>query len=267
MGKSAESRLRFTGLPALGAMASEGGGDSSDGSVEGDVGDRVPERLISVRPVKGSRPALWHLTFTDGTDAWVHPEKVPEGGTLFQRYTEALDHADALELGKLQARFERRRVDRRAAATKEPTAIASQLPPARAPRLKGVCRTCAGHMFAGLGFFRPEQSLITYLMYYHTLLWVVCRAPGEEHIPIVHRLSFVLLSMVFNLLVVVLFTATDVSLISSHCPDKHACSDFEIATWNAAEVLLVALIDTAFWPILKAGQLAWLGKSRVGSPG
>ena len=52
-------------------------------------------------------------------------------------------------------------------------------------------RVCLGHLFASVGFYKPEASLFSYLMYYHTLMWVVCRAPGEEHIPIMHRLGFV----------------------------------------------------------------------------
>ena len=66
---------------------------------------------------------------------------------------------------------------------------------------RSVCQACAGRSLAAFGCYRPEESMLTYLMYYHTLFWVVCRAPGEEHIPVVHRLFFVLLSMCFNLLV------------------------------------------------------------------
>ena len=45
--------------------------------------------------------------------------------------------------------------------------------------------------------------------------------------------------MAFNLLVVVLFTATDMSLVSIHCADNshtQPCSDFALAAWEGAEV-------------------------------
>ena len=107
-------------------------------------------------------------------------------------------------------------------------------------RPHGACRTCLGHMFASIGYYAPNVPLFSYLMYYHTLLWIGCRAPGEEHIPIMHRLGFVLLSLVFNLLVVVLFTATDCSLISLNCPPEAGCSPFALRAWGAAEVLPTA---------------------------
>ena len=60
------------------------------------------------------------------------------------------------------------------------------------PTPKGAeCHACVGNVLASVGFYQPETSLLSYLMYYHTLFWVVCRAPGEEHIPIMHRLSSV----------------------------------------------------------------------------
>ena len=142
------------------------------------------------------------------------------------------------------------------------------------PAMKGgCCRVCVAHLFAGVGLYRPEASLLAYLMYYHTLMWVVCRAPGEEHIPICHRLSFVLLSMAFNLLVVVLFTATDMSLVSIYCPDNNRdeiCSPFALNVWDATQVLLVAVIDTAFWPLLKRAfyfvEDVISGRDRLGLP-
>lgn len=121
-------------------------------------------------------------------------------------------------------------------------------------RSVGCCKACLGHLFAGIGFYKPHDTLLEYLMFYHTLLWVVCRPPGEEHISIIHRFLFLLLSMGFNLLVVVLFTATDYSLVAQHCPGglfHTSCSQLEVQAWDLAQVLLVAVIDTAFWPLLK----------------
>ena len=54
----------------------------------------------------------------------------------------------------------------------------------------GCCKACVGHLFAGVGIYKPHDTLPEYLMFYHTLLWVVCRPPGEEHISIVHRFLF-----------------------------------------------------------------------------
>ena len=42
--------------------------------------------------------------------------------------------------------------------------------------------------------------------------------------------------MGFNLLVVVLFTATDYSLVSTHCPDHKGCTPLELQGWDAAQV-------------------------------
>lgn len=123
------------------------------------------------------------------------------------------------------------------------------------PRKGGCCHACVASMLASVGMYKPESSLLSYLMYYHTLMWVVCRAPGEEHIPVCHRFSFVLLSMAFNLFVLVLFTATDMSLVSINCPEDNkdgVCSQLSLDIWNATNVLVVAILDTAFWPLLKA---------------
>jgi hypothetical protein len=136
-------------------------------------------------------------------------------------------------------------------------------------RPRGIWRQCVGHALAVVGFYKPEVPLFSYLMYYHTLMWVVCRAPGEEHIPICHRLSFLGLSLGFNLFVVVLFTATDMSLTSVHCEDtsERECSRLEYMAWEAAQVLVVALIDTAFWPLLKSifyfVEDLWSGRSPI----
>ena len=122
---------------------------------------------------------------------------------------------------------------------------------------KSGCRLCVAHVLAAFGLYSPEEPLLSHLMYYHTLLWVCCRPPGQEHIPVVHRLYFVVLSVTFNLLVVILFMATDASLVTLHCHSKtatesaHECSELEVSAWRAAEVGVVALVDTAFWPLLK----------------
>jgi len=100
--------------------------------------------------------------------------------------------------------------------------------------------------------------MLSYLAYYHTLLWVICKHPSEAHIPILNRLWFLLLSLGFNLFVVVIFTATDYSLININCPSHEvspsheACPPWAKTGWQAAQIGLVALIDTAFWPFLKA---------------
>ena len=49
--------------------------------------------------------------------------------------------------------------------------------------LAGWCRDFTAHALGAFHLYQPETSLLTYLMYYHTLLWVVCKPPGEEHIP------------------------------------------------------------------------------------
>ena len=143
-------------------------------------------------------------------------------------------------------------------------------------RPRGVWRACLGHIFAAFGLYKPRVPLFSYLMYYHTLLWVVCRAPGEEHIPICHRLSFVLLSLGFNLFVVVLFTATDCSLLSIYCPSPadaagDECSDLARSVWDSLQILLVAVIDSTFWPVLKAlfymVEDLWSGRSQCGVMG
>lgn len=138
------------------------------------------------------------------------------------------------------------------------------------PRLDGVARSvaarpgCLATCLAWCGLFLPEVSMLRYLGHYHTLLWVACSAPGEQHVPVLHRCGFVLLSMCFNLLVVVVFTATDMSLTSLHCGDsaegrgseRHdgvpLCSPLQRSMWSAAQVVLVALVDTVLWPVLKA---------------
>ena len=54
----------------------------------------------------------------------------------------------------------------------------------------GCCKACVGRIFAGVGIYKPHDTLLEYLMFYHTLLWVCCRPPGEEHISIIHRFLF-----------------------------------------------------------------------------
>ena len=96
--------------------------------------------------------------------------------------------------------------------------------------------------------------------------------------PALHRCGFVLLSMAFNLLVVVLFEATDSSLIHLNC-DGHAagrsgwwpwggrearCSPLQRSAWGAVQVVLVALIDTCFWPVLKAAFLWFYDRRYTG---
>ena len=112
-------------------------------------------------------------------------------------------------------------------------------------------RLCVAHVLAAVGCYKPDMPLLHHLMYFHTLFWVCCRAPDEKHIPVVHRLYFVVLSVSFNLLVLVLFMATDASLVTVHCQPLQACSSLEVMLWRAAEVAVVALVDTAFWPLLK----------------
>jgi hypothetical protein len=97
-------------------------------------------------------------------------------------------------------------------------------------------RLCVAHVLAAFGCYKPDMPLLHHLMYFHTLFWVCCRAPDEEHIPVVHRLYFVVLSVSFNLLVLVLFMATDVSLVTVHCQPLQACSSLEVMLWRAAEV-------------------------------
>ena len=41
--------------------------------------------------------------------------------------------------------------------------------------------------------------------------------------------------MGFNLLVVVLFTATDYSLVALHCPDHKGCTSIELQAWDVAQ--------------------------------
>ena len=117
--------------------------------------------------------------------------------------------------------------------------------------------------------------------------------------------------MSFNFLVVVLFTATDYSLVATHCPDHKGCTPLELQAWNAAQVrqpasrlllatcqpslsstagpadgfgssnltrtalspaqvLLVAVIDTAFWPLLRRifyfVEDLWSGRSHTWMP-
>ena len=134
----------------------------------------------------------------------------------------------------------------------------------------GCCRSCLGQAFAAMGYYKDEHTLLEYLMFYHTLLWVCCRPPGEEHILILHRFLFVLLSMGFNLFVVVLFTATDYSFVEIHCPanllGQISCSPLEMRLWETAQVFLVAVVDTAFWPLLKRifyfFESLWSGRAR-----
>ena len=59
------------------------------------------------------------------------------------------------------------------------TAMAEAEDAPAAAESRGGCHACLGHLFASLGFYAPRTPLLSYLMYYHTLLWVVCRAPGE----------------------------------------------------------------------------------------
>ena len=112
-------------------------------------------------------------------------------------------------------------------------------------------RRCVGHVLAAFGCYKPELPLLSHLMYYHTLFWVICRAPDEQHIPVVHRVYFVVLSIGFNLLVLILFMASDASLVTVHCPPGTSCSQLELTAWRAAEVGAVAVVDTTFWPLLK----------------
>ena len=111
--------------------------------------------------------------------------------------------------------------------------------------------SCLGSCLGWFGLYRPEESMLRYLGYYHTLLWVMCQAPGERRVSIADRIYFVGLSMAFNLFVVVLFSATDCSLVFLNCPKPDSCSPLQQSLWNAAQVALVALIDIMFWPLLK----------------
>ena len=124
--------------------------------------------------------------------------------------------------------------------------------------------------------------MVAYMMYYHTLMWVVCRPKAEQHIPVLHRFYLVLLSLGFNLLLCVLYFASDFSLLASHCVDvggdaeclksqakldpastkleecalQH-CSSLQAAAWRMADVLLVAVLDVLLWPALKAVFFLW----------
>jgi len=113
------------------------------------------------------------------------------------------------------------------------------------------CYRCVASSLGWIGFYRPECPMLSYLAYYHTLMWVVCKHPSERHIPVINRLYFLLLSLGFNMFVVVLFTATDYSLVSINCPTPNSCAPFQTTGWHAAQIGLVALVDTAFWPLLK----------------
>ena len=110
------------------------------------------------------------------------------------------------------------------------------------------------HRQAGCACYRPNCSMVAYMMYYHTILWVICRPKEEQHIPVLHRLYLVramrrlasrrlscapaatvpvppslpsssssscsaqvLLSLGFNLLLCVAFFASDFSLVAIHC--------------------------------------------------
>lgn len=117
--------------------------------------------------------------------------------------------------------------------------------------------------------------MVAYMMYYHTLLWVVCRPKEEQHIPVLHRFYLVLLSLGFNLLLCVVAFASDFSLLAIHCVDVGGdakclqsegntastkleecalqnCSSLQAAAWRMADVLLVAVLDVLLWPALKA---------------
>lgn len=54
-----------------------------------------------------------------------------------------------------------------------------------------TCRRCR--------YYRPDVPMLSYLAYYHTLFWVVCKHPTERHIPILNRLLFLFLSLGFNM--------------------------------------------------------------------
>ena len=97
-----------------------------------------------------------------------------------------------------------------------------------------------------------------------------------------HRFYLVLLSLGFNLLLCVLYFASDFSLLASHCVDvggdaeclksqgkldpastkleecalQH-CSSLQAAAWRMADVLLVASLDVLLWPALKAVFFLW----------
>jgi hypothetical protein len=68
----------------------------------------------------------------------------------------------------------------------------------------------------------------------------VCRRPGEQHIPVLNRLAFVLLSLCFNLAVVIAFTATDCSLVVLNCPavapKEEGCNALQVSVWSSAQV-------------------------------
>tara|TARA_B110001452_G_C15201449_1_gene416950 strand:+ start:164 stop:973 length:810 start_codon:yes stop_codon:yes gene_type:complete len=116
---------------------------------------------------------------------------------------------------------------------------------------------CFARLMIWSGLERPNCSMLEYLCFYHTILWVVCRAPEERHIPVLHRLGFLILSFGFNILVLIAFLASDLSLEHSHCGDPAAlmdrepCSSFEKSLWEGADVVAVAVIDTACWPLLR----------------
>jgi len=118
-------------------------------------------------------------------------------------------------------------------------------------RKRGWCQSCVAHFLAMFGCYVPEVSMVRYLTHYHTLLWVFFGRPGDYESPVLHRFYFLILSMSFNMFVVVLFCATDVSLLAIHCPVEAECTPVERWWWRVAQVGLVAIIDTAFWPLLK----------------
>ena len=115
------------------------------------------------------------------------------------------------------------------------------------------CQGCARRLLGWCGWWRPDCNMFTYLLWYHTLLWTVFRAPDEAHIPVLHRVYFVLMSLGFNLLVVIFFFATDYSLAHLNCgsPNHSECNDAQQALWEGADTMLVCLIDIGCWPALK----------------
>lgn len=116
---------------------------------------------------------------------------------------------------------------------------------------------CIERLMIWSGLERPNCSMLEYLCFYHTILWVVCRAPEERHIPVPHRLGFLALSFGFNILVLIAFMASDLSLEHAHCGDTAAqlypepCTSLVRSLWGGADVIAVAVIDTACWPLLR----------------
>jgi hypothetical protein len=113
---------------------------------------------------------------------------------------------------------------------------------------------CLARMLRWLGVTKPKKNLLAYIAVRHSVLWALTdRSPSgiEAHVPLYHRLLFVLLSMTSTLLIIMLCCATDLSLEHLHCDyDGGICNNWTRTMWQYLSIVMAVVVDSLTSPLV-----------------